>query len=156
MLLERRGAMQESDAAFRRARELDPERFPEPVRLAEHEFHRLVLEAGERLPESFRRHLDDVAVTVEEVPDVAILLDGEPPLDPGELLGLFVGVALPDRSHLGPGGDLPPRILLFRRNLERFATNVEDLREQIAVTLYHELGHYLGFDEDELVGMELG
>ena len=59
---------------------------------------------------------------------------------------------LPDR----PGaGELPPRILLFRRNLERFAAGEGDLREQIAITLYHELGHYLGMDEDDLERVDL-
>ena len=53
-------------------------------------------------------------------------------------------------------GSLPPRILLFQRNLERQSRDLEDLRSEIAVTLYHELGHYLGLDEGELIAIDLG
>ena len=48
------------------------------------------------------------------------------------------------------GGDLPPRIVLFKRNLERAAQDAEELREEIGVTVRHELAHYLGLDEEEI------
>lgn len=154
-LLERRGRLDEADAAFARAAEIDPERFAAPRRLSRDEFEREVVLAGERLPEPFRGRLGEVAVTVEALPSDEILSQDEPPLDP-ELLGLFVGVPLTERSSFSIGGDLPPRILLFQRNIERFAGSVEELREEIAVTLHHELGHYLGLDEDELEAIDLG
>lgn len=155
LALERRGRIDEADRHLAAASDLDPERFPPPVRLPEAAFAEVLREAGDLLPADFRRHLGDVAVTVEPLPSDEILRDGAPPLDP-ELLGLFVGAALPDRTHLGPGGELPPRILLFQRNLERYAADEKELREEIAVTLYHELGHYLGLDEDELEDLDLG
>ncbi len=122
-----------------------------PNRLSREEFEREVALAIDRLPDEYRRHLADVAVTVEELPSDAILLDENPPLDPEELLGLFVGVPLGERR----GGDLPPRILLFKRSLERLALEPEELVEEIAITLYHELGHYLGLDEQELAQIDL-
>ena len=111
--------------------------------------------AAARLPEAFRSHLDEVVVVVEDVPGIENLTGDGPALDPAELLGLFHGATLADRSFIGPGGDLPPRILLFQRNLERYAADPDDLREQIAITLYHELGHYLGMDEDDLDRIDL-
>jgi predicted Zn-dependent protease with MMP-like domain len=45
---------------------------------------------------------------------------------------------------------LPPSIVLFQRNLERFVRSRAELAEEIRVTLVHEVGHYLGLDEDEL------
>jgi len=155
LLLERRGRFDDADREFERAHALDPDGFPKPTRLARERFEDEVRRAAEQLPDSFRKHLDEVAVTVEDIPSTEILTDGDPPFDPAELLGLFVGTSLPELSHLGPGGELPPRILLFRRNLERYASDAEDLREQIAVTLYHELGHYLGMDEDDLARIDL-
>jgi len=88
-------------------------------------------------------------VTVEDIPSEDVLLDGSPPLDP-ELLGLFVGVPLGEEGTMVAGGELPPRILLFQRNLERCFPDPDELRTEIRTTLYHELGHYLGMDEDDL------
>lgn len=154
LLAERRGRNDEADQHLARAEKLDPERFPRPVRLSRAEFEAEVVRAGRKLPETFRQHLDAVALTVEDVPSDELLFDGEPPLDP-ELLGLFVGTALPDLAQFGGGMTLPPRILLFQRNLERHAQDTEDLRDEIAVTVYHELGHYLGLDEVELEEIDL-
>lgn len=155
LLLEREGRFDDAERAFARAGRLDPEGFPPPVRLERGAFEAEIQAAAARLPETFRAHLDEVAVVVEDVPGIENLTGDGPPLDPAELLGLFHGATLADRSYLGPGGDLPPRILLFQRNLERYAADPEDLREQIAITLYHELGHYLGMDEDDLDRIDL-
>ena len=154
MLLERRGRFEESDRDLTRAHESDPERFSRPTRFGRPEFEREIERAADLLPERFRKPLDEVTTLLEDLPSDEILSESDPPLDP-ELLGLFVGVALPDRTHFSVGGDIPPRILLFQRNLERFATTPEELRQEIAVTLFHELGHYLGLDEDALAELDL-
>jgi predicted Zn-dependent protease with MMP-like domain len=153
MCLERSGDFDGADRHTIEASRIDPERFPAPARMPRAQFAAEVLAAGRRLPAAFRAHLDRVAVTVEDLPSEAILRDTDPPLDP-ELLGLFVGHALTE-SALDGAGELPPRILLFQRNLERFASDPQELRDEIAVTLYHELGHYLGLDEDDLDALDL-
>jgi predicted Zn-dependent protease with MMP-like domain len=155
LLAERGGDDAGADSLFARARDLDADSFPLPVRLDDAEFDAVLAEAREFLEERFRRCLDDVIVTVEPLPSEAVLTESQPPMDP-ELLGLFVGVPLNERSSFSPGGDLPPRILLFKRNLERIFPEREALREEIARTLHHELGHYLGLDEDELDAIDLG
>ena len=66
------------------------------------------------------------------------------------MLGLFVGVPTTEREETtGVKLDLD-RILLFERNLEKVAQNREDLVEQIQITVKHEIGHFLGLDEEEL------
>jgi len=155
LLLEREGASEEAEAQFRRAARLDPERFPAPARLRNAAFEEQIELARASLPREFRRHLDDVTVIVEPLPSDELLLEEDPPLDP-ELFGLFVGVPLTERSSFSPGGELPARILLFQRNLERCFPDPDELVRQIALTLYHELGHYLGMDEDELEAIDLG
>lgn len=154
LILEREGNVEESDRRFARAAKLDPERFPPPVRISREEFEKEVLAAGEMLPAEFRKHLAEVAVTVEDLPSVEVLVEENPPLDP-ELLGLFVGSALDELSFQGPVAAQPPRILLFQRNLERQVDDEEHLREEIARTLHHELAHYLGFEEEEMPGLDL-
>jgi predicted Zn-dependent protease with MMP-like domain len=154
LLLEREGSTERADEQFRHAAELDPERFPAPTRLTRTVFEEQIERARASLPDEFIRRLDEVAVTVETLPSEEILREEDPPMDP-ELFGLFVGVPLTGRSTFSPGGDLPPRILLFQRNLERCFPEPEELVRQIALTLYHELGHYLGMDEDELAAIDL-
>ena len=154
LVLERRGRWEDADRGFARAAELDPEGYPIPARMDRESFERHLADAMDRLPETFRKHLDRVAVTVEELPAEPILLEEHPPLDPEQLLGLFVGVPHGEEGAF-VSGQLPPRILLFKRNLERLVLDGDELEEEIAVTLYHELGHYLGLDEQELADIDL-
>lgn len=155
LVAERAGEFDEADLCFARANEIDGKTFPRPLRLSGEAFEKALDEARGLLNETFRKHLDGVTVTVEALPDEAVLREATPPMDP-ELLGLFVGVPLADRSNFSPGGELPPRILVFKRNLERTFPDPKDLREEIGRTLHHELGHYLGLDEDELEAIDLG
>ena len=154
LVAEREGRYDDSDAKLRAASSLDPERFVAPWRLTRPAFEGAVLRAGAMLPEEFRRHLDAVPVVVLDLPPDEILFDGAPPLDPG-LLGLFVGTALTERTFSVPGVEAPPRILLFQRNLERFAHDEAELRREIARTLHHELAHYLGFGEAQMADLDL-
>ena len=83
--------------------------------------------------------------------NVAVVVEDENPEDP-DLYGLFEGVPL---TEGGPGpGDLPNRIAIYRRPLEEDFADVDDLRDEIRITVLHELGHYFGLDEDRLA--ELG
>jgi predicted Zn-dependent protease with MMP-like domain len=83
--------------------------------------------------------------------NVAIVVEDENAEDP-DLYGLFEGVPLIEG---GPGaGELPNRIAIYRRPLETDFADEDELREEIRVTVLHELGHYFGLDEDRLA--ELG
>ena len=70
-------------------------------------------------------------------------------LDP-RTLGLFHGIAMPDRSSMGGGPDTG-LIHLFQRNLERECDDEKDLAEQIRITVLHETAHYFGAGEDDLL-----
>jgi predicted Zn-dependent protease with MMP-like domain len=148
-LAERDGRMEEADRCARRAHALDPDGQPLPCRVSEAEFRTAVAAALDRLPDEFREALDgEVAVLVEPVPPVAVLGGDDPPFDP-EILGLYVGTPLPERESVS-ATRLPDVVYLFQHNLEHEAGNREELIEQIAVTVFHEVGHYLGYDDDEL------
>ena len=66
-----------------------------------------------------------------------------------DLLGLFEGVALPER-HSGDMEYLPDQITLFRIPLSEMCADEAHLREEIRITIIHELGHFFGFGEDAL------
>jgi len=131
----------------------DPQAYRPPLRMASEAFAVALEEARAALPDELQAALADVPVVVEPAPPPAMLAllidDGFAP----DLLGLFVGRNLREESVFEVP-DVPPAIYLFQRNLERAAGDRAELVAEIATTLYHELGHYLGLDEEDL--KELG
>jgi predicted Zn-dependent protease with MMP-like domain len=155
-IAERDGDLAAGDRFARRAQAIDPEGFPLPYRLPEEEFRAAVSEALDRLPEEFRRALDgEVAVLVEPVPRLEVLQSDSPPFDP-EILGLYVGVPLSEREPTSAPPKLPDVVYLFQRNLEHAATSRDELVDEIAITVYHEIGHALGYDDEELEERGIG
>ena len=65
------------------------------------------------------------------------------------LLGLYDGVALTEREHT-PGGVLPDRIFIFRNPLQEMCATVDELTEEIRITVMHEIAHHFGIDDDRL------
>jgi predicted Zn-dependent protease with MMP-like domain len=140
----------EAEEKYEKAHEMDEEGFPLPTRMKREAFERVVHEAAGHLPEDIREHLKQIPIVVEDLPTREILLSesDEEPVTPS-VLGLFVGQSLKDRSVFNPV-TLPATIFVYQRNLERFCQTREELIHEIRLTLYHELGHYLGLSEEEL------
>jgi predicted Zn-dependent protease with MMP-like domain len=149
LVAERRGDEREAERRFRRARKLSPEEFPEPVRLSHEEFDQVVEDALAKLPEQVRRYLSNVPVTVEELPPDEELRGSDPPLSPS-ILGLFRGAPYGQKASMDPWSHFPSGIVLYQKNLERLVRSREELVREIGVTLVHEVGHFLGLDEEEL------
>lgn len=133
------GRIEEADAAFARSAELDPESYFPPFRLSAEDFDEVVDEALAELPEEFEAHLENVEVAVEDVPDTTLVRDG---LE-FDLLGLYQGGTIQSG-----GWDFPDRVLLFQRNLENISPDRESLIEEIRDTVYHEIAHHMGMDEE--------
>jgi predicted Zn-dependent protease with MMP-like domain len=113
------------------------------------EIRKEVARVLDRLPKQFRKHLLNIEIVVEDRPGKELLLaEG---LDPRHdtLYGLYQGVPLPDRSAFYPP-ILPDKITIFSEPLLRDFTDPEALREQIRVTVLHEIAHYFGMDEDDI------
>ena len=154
LLADLAGDHEQAEAFHRRASEFDPEGSPLPPRLTPERFEELVAAAARELPPEFQEALEETAVVIDPMPTAEIVGapgSGHPP----DILGLFVGPPLGERASSEPAG-LPPTIFLFQRNLERAALTQEELREELRTTLYHELGHALGFDEEGVDRMGLG
>ena len=95
------------------------------------------------LPKPLRDQAEKLPVTFERVPNAGLQADGIE----ADTLGLFTGAEFADEGNV----PLPPQIILFLENLWDFAEGDEEIfRDEIHTTYLHELGHYLGLDEDEL------
>lgn len=155
-ILERTGRPEEAAAADRRAAELNPEAFAVPVRLSDRELEQAIRQAVEKLPEAFQQLVEELPIVVDEFPEQEMAASeeiGELPLPP-DVLGLFVGTSRLDRSFFHVT-ETPGTIFLFKKNLEREGPRPETLTHEIAITLWHELAHYLGFEEEEMPDLGL-
>jgi predicted Zn-dependent protease with MMP-like domain len=115
--------------------------------LSQREFERVVHEALAGLPKQFSDLIDNVVIAVEDEPsdeDYACLEDD----DDSELLGIYRGVALTERTHDMPL--LPDEIAIFRGPINRVARNREEAVDEVRLTVIHELGHYFGLDDHEM------
>ena len=115
--------------------------FDELVKIAE-----TVVDATvDALPEELREAAREVTVAYDDLPDDELIADG---FDTG-ILGLFTG---PDRAEQDTAADpLPPQITIYIENLYLFADyDLELFRDEVRTTYLHELGHYLGLNEDEI------
>lgn len=109
------------------------------VDLTAAEFEKLVIDELDELPDEMVDGLENLVFVTEDRP-----ADGS--LD---LLGLYEGVALTDRGQYG-FGELPDRIVLYREPLLALAETLDELRDEIHVTLVHEIAHFYGIDDDQL------
>ena len=103
----------------------------------------------DRLPRQFREQLRNVEFVVEDRPSEELLLAED--MDPEEetLYGLYQGIPLPERSSLDPPL-LPDKITIFAEALLEDFPDPEELREEIRLTVLHEIAHYFGMDEEDI------
>ena len=103
-----------------------------------------------KLPPEIRPLARAVPVHYEAAPHPSVLAEGFEP----DILGLFTGN--PHGTEFSHDQPAPPQILLYLENLWDLADgDVEIFREEVRLTYLHELGHYLGWDEDELAARGL-
>jgi predicted Zn-dependent protease with MMP-like domain len=118
-----------------------------PMWVTEARFAEVAALAVEALPEHVQSALGNVVIFAEDYPD-RWTLDAEN-ADP-RMLGLFDGVGRAAEMGTDVSQDGPSRIYLYRWNIERVCSSADEVEQQIAITVQHEIGHYLGLDEDEL------
>ena len=112
-------------------------------------FRRIVREAIDSLPEEFAERMRDVEVVIEDEPTPEQI--AEQGLDPGQdtLFGLYEGTPLPEREH-NFGMSLPDRITIFYGPLIDCFETPKDIREQIRITVIHEIAHFFGLEDDDI------
>ena len=122
------------------------------MKLSGREFDRLVKRAIQKIPDEFRQHLENILITVQKRPSREILEEmGLPPDE--DLLGIFQGTSQTERSITEPPL-YPDTILLFQEPLQECCETLEELEEEIEITIVHEIAHAMGIDEERLI--ELG
>ncbi|MGM1064966.1 metallopeptidase family protein [Saccharothrix sp. Mg75] len=109
-----------------------------PVEMSRQRFEELVGEALDLIPAEFASAMDNVVVLVED----------RHPEEPG-LLGLYHGIALPLRTT-DYGGVLPDRITIYREALLDHCSSEDEVVDEVAVTVVHEVAHHFGIDDDKL------
>ena len=107
------------------------------VDIARHRFEELVGEAIDALPDELAAAIDNLVVRVHE----------RHPDDP-ELLGLYEGVPLTERADAG--GGWPDIVTIYREPLLQLCGTEDEVRDEVRVTVIHELAHHFGVDDDRL------
>jgi tetratricopeptide (TPR) repeat protein len=143
---ERMGNESESAEEFQRANALDPDHYPCPTEISIEDFETAVNEAIQNLSRSIREYIQDVALTIEDAPSKELIMREN--ISP-QILGIFIGVPRTQAMLASQVPDLD-RVILFRKNHEKICRDRDELVEQIQVTVRHEMGHYMGLDEDDM------
>lgn len=107
------------------------------IELSRAEFEGLVAEALDEIPPELARHMDNVVIVVED----------EPP-EPG-LLGLYHGIPLTERGDWY-AGVLPDHISIYANEICRICDTVEDVIEEVKITVVHEIAHHFGITDERL------
>jgi len=109
------------------------------IEMSRADFEVFVSEALDEVPPELAQLIDNVAIFVEDEP---------PSGDPG-LLGIYEGIPLTERGHYY-GGVLPDRITIYRNPTLRICDTEEDVIDEVATTVVHEIAHHFGIDDQRL------
>lgn len=118
------------------------------VQASDDDFEDMAQEALGGLPAELRERLRRAAILVDDRPSLEQVAEG---VDPRSL-GLFVGTPTSDEQSAAP---TLTQIYLFKANLERTAGDLDELAEQIRITVWHETAHFFGLDEEQVAGLGL-
>ena len=114
--------------------------------LSREEFEGLVSLALDSVPEQLLNLADNVVVLVEDEP---------PPSDGREILGLYEGIPLTERST-SYSGVLPDHIRIFQGPLQRMCRSHAEVVDEIRITVVHEIAHHFGIDDERLHALGYG
>lgn len=102
-------------------------------------FEELVGQALDQVPAELAGLIDNCVILVED----------DPPADEPDLLGLYDGIPLTERGS-DYAGVLPDRIFIFRLPTLAICDTVDEVVEEVHITVVHEIAHHFGIDDDRL------
>jgi predicted Zn-dependent protease with MMP-like domain len=141
-VLERAGRLLAADRAFHRAARASREPQAMPCRVSASRFVASVDKAKAALPPQLAEALGEVTLVLADRPTLHQLADAEAE----DLLGWFSGPTRSERAD----SNYPPSIHLFRVPHQHQVSTIGDFDDEVRRTLFHEFGHYLGFDESDM------
>ena len=102
------------------------------------------------LPPPLRTQAESIPITFERRPARALAKSGVA----SDTMGLFVGNTFTEEGE--SGGDVPTQIILYLENIwEEAEADMPEYKRQVKLTLLHEIGHYLGLEEEDLIQRDL-
>jgi predicted Zn-dependent protease with MMP-like domain len=110
------------------------------VEMTLEEFEDAVRDGLDLVPPDLAAQMDNVVVLVED----------DAPADDPELLGLYEGVPLTERGEMWAAGSLPDRITVYRNPTLAICETRDEVVEEVAITVVHEIAHHFGIDDDRL------
>jgi predicted Zn-dependent protease with MMP-like domain len=116
------------------------------VDMTQEAFEEAVAEALDLIPVELTEQMDNVVVLVEDEP-TAEQLEGN---EDEDLLGIYEGTPLTERDSWWAAGSLPDRITIFRGPTLRLCESAEEVVEEVAITVVHEVAHHFGIDDARL------
>ncbi|MFO0882272.1 MAG: metallopeptidase family protein [Candidatus Saccharimonadales bacterium] len=124
------------------------------ISVSNEEFNQFASEAVDSLPSQYLDHLNNVAIVVEDEPtpeqrQKLHLVNGV------TLFGLYEGIPLTNRSG-NYSLVLPDKITIFKLPIEASCNSLDELKEQIKRTLWHEIAHHYGLGHDRIHELEQG
>ena len=125
---------------------LPPAKMVRMVEMTRAEFEDAVRDALDEIPEELAAMMDNVVVLVED----------SPPPDEPDLLGLYEGTPLTERGDSWAFGSLPDRITIFRLPTLDFCEDRDEVVDEVAVTVVHEIAHHFGIDDERLHALGWG
>jgi predicted Zn-dependent protease with MMP-like domain len=124
-----------------------------PYRISRKDFEEIAVDAIRRIPDRFRELFKNISVIVEDYPDDEII--SQMGVSREEILGLFSGEEYGDKaSFFRAPSPYSDTIHLYQKNIEAECDSEEELKEEIRLTILHEVGHYFGMSEEELEEIE--
>lgn len=112
---------------------------PHVIEMSDEAFEELVADALDAVPDALMDLMSNVVILVEQ----------EPPSDEPDLLGLYDGIALTDRTTQYFGA-LPDRIFIFKGPILRMCDSLDEVVDEVRITVVHEIAHHFGIDDDRL------
>jgi predicted Zn-dependent protease with MMP-like domain len=116
-----------------------------PVEMSSERFEELVADALDEVPQELLDLMDNVVILVVD----------DPPEHEPNLLGVYEGYSLTERGW-NYTGVLPDRILIFRNPILGICVDEDDVVEEVAVTVVHEIAHHFGIDDARLHALGWG